>query len=136
MNVVEQVSRVTLGRCGWVGGFGWWTRGEIFGVTGRGWVRGRGSGWLDGNASTGFFYGELGDGLGLAVVEDLEIVLLKVADGVSLGIAGYDSYYDELYVYFEGGGDVAGRHLGGVLIFISISIRLIIGLAWNWGGGR
>ena len=41
---------------------------------------------------SGLFDFELGDDLGFAFVEDLKVFLVKIADGVSLGIAGHSAY--------------------------------------------
>ena len=103
MNIVEKISRVALRRdCGFHA-FAGLVRRLICGTYSARFHRG---------ASPRLFDGELGNGLGLPVVEHLEILLLKIAHGVSSSVARHDSYDYEFHVHLKGGGHVAGRHLG------------------------
>ncbi len=77
--------------------------------------------------SSGLFDFELGDHLRLAFVEDLKVLLVKIPDGVSLGVANHGAYHDQLYVHLERSGFVVRSEL--------LRILLTFGLRGRTGGG-
>jgi len=60
--------------------------------------------WAGGSGAIsfiGFFYGELGDFFGRAIIEDLEVFFLQVANGVAGGVADYDGDDYDVYIDLE-----------------------------------
>jgi hypothetical protein len=58
--------------------------------------------------------------LGLALVEDLKIILAKISDGVALRVADHCTHYHQLYIHLECGRFVARSDFGGVLLNLGL----------------
>lgn len=58
------------------------------------------------------FHGEPGDHLRLAFIEELKVVLLEGADGVSLAVAHDHGNQHQVHAAAEGNGRFAGTYLG------------------------
>src|ERR1700690_3461345 len=74
---------------------------------------------------------ELGDHLRLAFVEDLEILLAKIPDGVSLGVANHCAHHHQLYIHFERGRFVVRSEFLRVLL----TLGLLSGASGSASGG-
>src|ERR1700683_46817 len=110
MDIVEHVSYKTLGRGRRSPSVGRHIAGRsISGILLRLLARFR-------NDGSGLFHIELRDYLRLALVEDLKVLLVKIADSVPLGVAHYRAYHYQLHIHLEGGGFVVGGDLRGVLL--------------------
>src|SRR5580700_9274063 len=98
MHVVEHVSDKTLGT-------DWRVRNVDIGFAGK---------IIPGGLDLGvrfrsrLLYVELSNDLRLALVEDLKVLLVKITDCMSLGVADYRAHHHQLYIHLEGSGFVVG----------------------------
>jgi hypothetical protein len=69
------------------------------------------------------FYFKLSNGLWLAFVEDLKILLTEISDGISLSVADYCANHYQLYIYFEGRGFIVGGKFRGVWFLVGLRGR-------------
>src|SRR5260370_19280182 len=65
---------------------------------------------------SGLFDFELGDQLRFAFVENLKVLFMKIADGMSRGVADHGAHHHQLHVHFECGGFIVRSEFHGVLL--------------------